>query len=366
MTTKARDKSAYLSLEPTTLYFPPPHSNRSIRNELALYNRHHTKAAVFKIKSVNPQKYVVTPACGVIKGLGVVKILITLKPVSTNDEPHGDGGDVDDEIAEFFKKEKFKCSAKFINIPINATSNPSQIWAAQEGANVDYETSINAYFTAKETANIPASSTLHMEPIPLSFSSNSGAPKSVKFGDGSRDARATGSILKKTEDTGNEVGLGKSRIVDIATRIHLQTEKRDSLVKELEDIRSMQTVSEIETNDSQNREAVITYSHKIAAEGMSKTLDETRSESADNLRTEQGKYDIRRKEADKMKAKRMSVPVVLLGMIVAYSIGLLVRQLVCSDRYLQLSSSTLTAYQGSHGLTVLMKTLDDLIYSVVG
>eukprot|EP00744_Colponema_vietnamica_P012797 GILI01017952.1.p1 GENE.GILI01017952.1~~GILI01017952.1.p1 ORF type:complete len:330 (-),score=28.47 GILI01017952.1:122-994(-) len=88
------------------LLFPNPLSTRSIQNSLSLRNSSTEQAAVFKVKSTDPQKYLVSPPCGVIPVEGEATVTITHKKVAA--EP--DASDLEALSAS----QKFKISVVMV------------------------------------------------------------------------------------------------------------------------------------------------------------------------------------------------------------------------------------------------------------
>jgi hypothetical protein len=74
----ASSTSSVLLVEPTTVYFPPPHQNRAIRNTINLSNASN-EFVVFKVRSSNPERFVVKPTAGFATPSSITRLFITLK-----------------------------------------------------------------------------------------------------------------------------------------------------------------------------------------------------------------------------------------------------------------------------------------------
>lgn len=96
--TGASSTSSVLLVEPTTVYFPPPHQNRAIRNTINLSNAS-DGFVVFKVRSSNPERFVVKPTAGFATPSSITRLFITLKKTT-------------EDLAAQPKKDRFRITAK--------------------------------------------------------------------------------------------------------------------------------------------------------------------------------------------------------------------------------------------------------------
>ncbi|KEG05620.1 hypothetical protein DQ04_19951000, partial [Trypanosoma grayi] len=80
------ESSVSVLVEPTQLFFPPPHRNRAVQNTIVLYNTG-TLPCVFKIKAQTPHRYFTKPNIGTISANGAVRLRFILRPQKDNLPP---------------------------------------------------------------------------------------------------------------------------------------------------------------------------------------------------------------------------------------------------------------------------------------
>mmetsp|Transcript_66007 Transcript_66007/g.76678 ORF Transcript_66007/g.76678 Transcript_66007/m.76678 type:complete len:402 (+) Transcript_66007:109-1314(+) len=74
---------SFFQVQPAGAYFPPPHNTRGVRNTLFLTNTG-TETLVFKVRSSNPERFVVKPTAGFIGPTSAARIIVTLKRTDTD------------------------------------------------------------------------------------------------------------------------------------------------------------------------------------------------------------------------------------------------------------------------------------------
>lgn len=117
--------SSVLLVEPTAVYFPPPHSTRSIRNTINLSNAS-DRFVVFKVRSSNPERFVVKPTTGFATPSSITRLFVTLKRTS-------------EDLAAQGKKDRFRITAKKVRGSVSSKDEPRKVFDASEEVVLDMD-----------------------------------------------------------------------------------------------------------------------------------------------------------------------------------------------------------------------------------
>lgn len=131
-------------LDPSTAFFPPPHHNRSIRSSHNLSNTS-DGFLIFKVRSSNPERFVVKPTVGFISPKSVTRLQFTLKKTS-------------DSLAEV-KKDRFRIAVKKVSADKNIqplSDDARKVWDQCDGS----ETVLDADVWCNYGSEVPANATL--------------------------------------------------------------------------------------------------------------------------------------------------------------------------------------------------------------
>lgn len=306
-------------LEQTTLYFPPPLSTRSISNSVTVYNRSEVQC-IFKVHSAEPELYVVKPSAGILAPKSAMRVVITLRKMSS--EPS--------DLADFGRKQRFKVRGKVIPPAIAAklTSSPhaGDVWKqlgdstpiemdsiltcnfsgeVPKGADVSFDTNADVvspvskedpYATAKRTAAVAA------------------AAKNVTFGEGGTSANGNGTMKSSLKGGEGVTPKNANDLVNAESAgIKTNTTTKQALAGAVGDFRDQKTQLEKEIKDRQSLLANL---------------------KASTLPSNSGSPDDKKKK----KMPKMSLGVALVLMIVFYVAGTVARVHVGGDnvtRYVQ-------------------------------
>ncbi|KAG5508252.1 hypothetical protein JKF63_05508 [Porcisia hertigi] len=132
-----------IKIEPNSLVFPPPHFGRCIQNAISIYNVS-KRPCVFKMRSQNPERYVVKPHVAIVAPESATRSFVTLRDMNTlglKNLPE----DTED---------RFRLSLKLYDPDtVDPSLSPKDLWNVlmARGAQVDHEQDLIAYFTKMET-----------------------------------------------------------------------------------------------------------------------------------------------------------------------------------------------------------------------
>lgn len=137
--TRRAKLSPHIAIEPNYLVFPPPHHGRCIQNVLCISNTS-SLPCVYKVRSGNPERYMVKPRLALISPTSATRIRVTLRDLGSaeNNAP-----------ADY--RERFRITVKFVK-PRGKTDaewhtkvNVRQVWE-QCGDDVAHEVDLLAHF----------------------------------------------------------------------------------------------------------------------------------------------------------------------------------------------------------------------------
>lgn len=286
--TRGPASSSVVLVEPTTAYFPPPHRTRSIRNTI---NVSSTSEAllVFKVRSSNPERFIVKPTAGFIAPTSVSRLYVTLKRT-------------DDDLSSVQKKDRFRVTVKRVSAAVNASKDDAKkTW--EDATDVVLETDIWCHYGSDVPANVAltfladesVSEVGGVTPSVIGGSAPMNANTRVSFGDGGSRPHSTSAAANHNSSLSDaksvkEALLNAQRIkesiqTDVASlkakekslqeQIALGNAKSDSLAREALEL------EELRTKVKRTRELLSEKGFEVeGAQAAQAAADEKRSSAA--------------------------------------------------------------------------------------